>query len=128
MNKKWISLILAAVMLLSFAPFCMTVSAEDGVKHIVVTYDTLGVTPADLGKVQDAVNARTIPEIGVEVEFKAVSAFDAFALFPTWIGTGERVDLMMPLLQDLRTYADQGMILPLDELIDDSPETWLVTE
>lgn len=120
MNKKWISLILAAVMLLSFAPFCMTVSAEDGVKHIVVTYDTLGVTPADLGKVQDAVNARTIPEIGVEVEFKAVSAFDAFALFPTWIGTGERVDLMMPLLQDLRTYADQGMILPLDELIDEN--------
>lgn len=87
------------------------------VSHIIVTYDTLGVTPTDLDKVQAAVNARTVPEIGVEVEFKAVSAYDAFALFPTWIGTGERVDLMMPLLQDLRTYVDQGMILPLDSLI-----------
>ena len=117
MNKKLLSLLLAAIMLLSFVPFRFSASAADDVKHIIVTYDTLGITPADLGKVQDAVNARTIPEIGVEVEFKAVSAYDAFALFPTWIGTGERVDLMMPLLQDLRTYADQGMILPLDDLI-----------
>ncbi len=117
MNKKLLSLLLAAIMLLSFIPFRSSASAADDVKHIIVTYDTLGITPADLGKVQDAVNARTIPEIGVEVEFKAVSAYGAFALFPTWIGTGERVDLMMPLLQDLRTYADQGMILPLDDLI-----------
>ena len=83
MNKKLLSLLLAAIMLLSFVPFRSSASAADDVKHIIVTYDTLGITPADLGKVQDAVNARTIPEIGVEVEFKAVSAYDAFALFPT---------------------------------------------
>ena len=112
MNKKLLSLLLAAIMLLSVVPFRSSASAADDVKHIIVTYDTLGITPADLGKVQDAVNARTIPEIGVEVEFKAVSAYDAFALFPTWIGTGERVDLMMPLLQDLRTYADQDRAPP----------------
>lgn len=88
--------------------------------HIIVTYNTLGTTPPDLQKVQDAVNARTVPEIGVEVEFKATSAYDAFALYPTWIATGERVDLMMPLLQDLRTYVDQGLIDPLDDLIADN--------
>ena len=119
MNKKLLSLLLAAIMMMTFVPLRLSSSADD-VKHIIVTYDTLGITPADLGKVQDAVNARTVPEIGVEVEFKAVSAYDAFALFPTWIGTGERVDLMMPLLQDLRTYVDQGMILPLDDLIDEN--------
>lgn len=95
--------------------------AEEGwtgeVAHIIVTYNTLGTTPPDLQKVQDAVNARTVPEIGVEVEFRATSAFDAFALYPTWIATGERVDLMMPLLQDLRTYVDQGLVEPLDDLI-----------
>ena len=87
------------------------------VDHIIVTYLTLGVTPADLEAVQAAVNERTVKEIGVEVEFNPVSAFDAFALFPTWISTGERIDLMMPLLQDLRTYVDQGLVEPVDDLI-----------
>ena len=85
--------------------------------HIIVTYNTLGTTPADLEKIQTAVNERTIPEIGVEVEFRATSAYDAFALYPTWIATGEQIDLMMPLLQDLRTYVDQGLIEPLDDLL-----------
>lgn len=88
--------------------------------HIIVTYNTLGTTPADLEKIQTAVNERTIPEIGVEVEFRATSAYDAFALYPTWIATGEQIDLMMPLLQDLRTYVDQGLIEPLDDLIADN--------
>lgn len=90
------------------------------VSHIVVTYDTLGTTPPDLQKIQDAVNARTVNEIGVEVEFRAVSAYDAMSLFPTWLATGERIDLMMPLLQDLRTYVDQGLVEPLDDLIADN--------
>lgn len=96
-------------------------SADEGwtgeTAHIIVTYNTLGTTPPDLQKIQDAVNARTVTEIGVEVEFRATSAYDAFALYPTWIATGERIDLMMPLLQDLRTYVDQGLVEPLDDLI-----------
>lgn len=48
--------------------------------HIIVTYLTLGQTPADLQMVQDALNERTVKEIGVEVELKAVSAYDAFSL------------------------------------------------
>ena len=87
------------------------------VDHIIVTYLTLGVTPVDLEAVQAAVNERTVKEIGVEVEFNPVSAYDAFALFPTWISTGERIDLMMPLLQDLRTYVDQGLVESVDDLI-----------
>ncbi len=96
-------------------------SADEGwtgeTAHIIVTYNTLGTTPPDLQKIQDAVNERTVKEIGVEVEFRATSAYDAFALYPTWIATGERIDLMMPLLQDLRTYVDQGLVEPLDDLI-----------
>ncbi len=130
--KKLVCLLLALVMLLSLAA-CDKAPADDTQQndpsannsgeqpqetaHIIVTYNTLGTTPADLQKIQDAVNARTIPEIGVEVEFLATSAYDAFALYPTWLATGERVDLMMPLLQDLRTYVDQGLVEPLDDLI-----------
>lgn len=54
----------------------------------------------------------------MEVEFKAVSAYDAMSLFPTWIATGgEQIDLMMPLLQDLSTYVDQDLLLPMNDLI-----------
>ena len=115
MKKHIISLILALALCLSF----MTVSSlAEEPDHIVVTYLTLGVTPPDLGKVQDKVNETTIPAINVEVEFKAVSAYDAFALFPTWASSGgERIDLMMPLLQDIRSYVDQQLLLPLDDLI-----------
>lgn len=87
------------------------------VDHVIMTYLTLGNTPADLQVVQDAVNEITAKKIGVEVEFKAISAYDAFSQFPTWIATGETVDLMFPLLQDLNTYVSQGLIEPLDSLI-----------
>ena len=87
------------------------------VSHIIVTYLTLGSTPADLQKVQDALNARTTKEIGVEVEFKAVSAYDAMTSFTTWLATGERIDLMFPLLQSLNGFINQGLIEPIEDLI-----------
>ena len=113
--KKSISLLLALALCLSLA--AMPALAESPT-HLVVAYLTLGITPPDLQKVQDAVNEKTIPVINTEVELKAVSAYDAFSLFPTWVSTGgERLDLMMPLLQDLRSYLDQDLLLPLDDLI-----------
>ncbi len=90
------------------------------VSHIIMTYLTLGTTPADLQLVQDAVNEISVKKIGVEVELKPVSAYDAFSQFPLWIGTGEQIDLMMPLMQDLNTYVSQGLVLPLDDLIESS--------
>lgn len=87
------------------------------VSHIIVTYLTLGQTPEDLQMVQDAINERSVEDVGVEVELRAVSAYDAMSQFTTWLATGERYDLMMPLLQDLNTFKDQGLLMPLTELI-----------
>ena len=98
----------------------VTVKAEEwsgDVDHIVMTYMTLGTTPTDLQMVQDALNERSTKEIGVEVELKPVSAYDAMSQFTTWLGTGERFDLMFPLLQDLNSYIDQGLIEPITDLI-----------
>lgn len=115
MTKRLLSLLLSLTLLLSVSAIPAFAEEPD---HIVVSYLTLGTTPPDLQLVQDAVNALTIPQINVDVELKAVSAYDAFALFPTWIATGgERIDLMMPLLQDIRGYVDQSLLLPLDDLI-----------
>ena len=115
MRKQVVSILLALALCLSLVSVPALAEEPD---HIVVTFLTLGATPPDLVKVQDKVNEKTIPQINVEVEFKAVSAYDAFALFPTWVSTGgERIDLMLPLLQDIRSYVDQQLLLPLDDLI-----------
>ncbi len=98
---------------------------EDGewtgeVSHIVMTYLTLGTTPADLQLIQDTINEISVKKIGVEVELRPYSAYDAFSQFPILIGTGEPIDLMIPLMQDMNTYISQGLIKPLDELIESS--------
>lgn len=85
--------------------------------HIVMTYLTLGNTPSDVQKVQDAVNEITVPDIGVEVEFKPIAIFDTSSQYSLWISSGEQVDLMMVAFTNLATYADQGLIEPLDEYI-----------
>lgn len=87
------------------------------VSHIVMTYLTLGTTPKDMLKVQDAVNEITVPNIGVEVEFKPIAIFDTFSQYSLWISSGEQVDLMMIIFANMNTYSDQGLILPLDELL-----------
>ena len=115
MKKRLVCSLLALLLCLTMTS--LPALAEEP-EHLVVSYLTLGTTPPDLARVQEKVNEVTIPAINVEVEFKAVSAYDAFALFPTWVATGgERIDLMLPLLQDIRGYVDQQLLLPLDELI-----------
>lgn len=41
--------------------------------HVIMTYLTLGETPADLQAVQDAINEISTKEINVEVELKPVA-------------------------------------------------------
>ena len=90
--------------------------------HIIVTYITSGTDPADLGKVQDAVNELTVPEINVEVEFKPISFTDSLSQYSMWIGAGEQIDLMCIAFQDFKSYVDQGMIEPLSALLDSDGE------
>ena len=121
MKKKMSMLIAAAITAGMLSGTTVNAQEWEGdVDHIVVTYLTLGTTPADLMMVQDALNERTTKEIGVEVELRAVSAFDAMSQFTTWLGTGERFDLMFPLLQDLNGYINQGLIEPLTDLISEN--------
>lgn len=93
---------------------------EGDTSHIIMTYMTLGSTPADLQKVQDAVNEITVPDIGVEVEFKTIAIFDATAQYPLWVSGGEQVDLMMIAFANVASFADQGLIEPLDALIEEN--------
>ncbi len=85
--------------------------------HIIVTYLTLGTTPKDLAKVQEAVNAITVPKINVEVEFKPIGISESMTNYSLWISSGEQVDLMMLAFQNVATYTSTGSLEPLKELI-----------
>ena len=88
--------------------------------HLVITYLYMAAAPADLQKVQDAVNAITVPEINVEVEFKPLGIGDSFTNYSLWISSGETVDLMMLAFQDIKTYVNSGQIEELDSYISET--------
>lgn len=88
--------------------------------HLVVSYVYMNSSPADLDKVQEAVNDITVPEINVEIEFKPLSIGDSFKNYSLWISSGETVDLMMLAFQDIKTYVNSGQIEELDSYISES--------
>lgn len=87
--------------------------------HIVMTYQTMEYSVLDdVKEVLEAINEITIPEIGVEVEFKFVDARDAYSEYSLWIGNGKHVDLMVMNNQDITAYINRNMLLPIDDLLE----------
>ncbi len=85
--------------------------------HVIMTYLTLGETPADLQAVQDAINEISTKEINVEVELKPVAIPDAFSNYSLWIGSGEQIDLMCIAFQGINNYVTSGQLTPIDDLL-----------
>jgi putative aldouronate transport system substrate-binding protein len=69
--------------------------------------------------VEAAVNEITIPAKNIEVEFRPISLADSFSNYSLWISSGESVDLMCLLAQDIRQYVTSGQLEPLDGYIGD---------
>lgn len=87
--------------------------------HIVVTMPvTEGVDLRGLPQVQEAVNAITVPEIGVEVEFMTLLAQNSPTEYPQSIVAGKQIDLMLLNNENIKGYVGQEMLLPLDKLLD----------
>lgn len=99
-----------------------TLDAEDvwsgEVDKVIMTFLTAGVEPADLGIVQDAINEITTKKIGVEIEFKPVSIFEAPATVPMWIGGGEQLDLFCAAFTGLDPFISLNMIEPMTDLLE----------
>lgn len=94
------------------------VHSED-VRHIVVTYPIAFDTNMDgLPEVQAAINAITVPELGVEVELMVVDAAKTGTTYPNNITLGKQIDLMVLNNENIETYVNQGMLLPLDSLLE----------
>ena len=86
-------------------------------RSIKVTWVHYSGVPADMQEVTDAVNAITVPEIGVEVEFVPMSLGDTMTKYTTMIASNERMDLMLLLFQDPLQYYSNGSLEPLNDLM-----------
>lgn len=89
----------------------------DEITHIIMTYLTVGQTPADLKMVEDAINEISREAIGVEVELRDVAIPDTFSNYSMWIGSGEQIDLMCIAFQGLNNYVNSGQLLAIDDLL-----------
>lgn len=95
-------------------------ASQDEIYEVIMQFPTLGSTPQDLQLVEDALNKRTEPEIGVHVTFLPVSAFEVNSVTNLMISTGEKLDLMISLFESggVSGYVNKGVLLELDELVE----------
>ncbi len=87
--------------------------------EVVMTFPTLGNTPADLQLVEDAVNAITVPEVNVKVKLYPISLFDLTTQSNLMIANNEKLDLLLIFspIGPISDYVNKGMLIPLDELV-----------
>lgn len=117
----WILLCIAVLATLLVACDASTAPTEpvpDTIEHIVVTYPIgFEATVEGLPQVQEAINAITIPELGVEVELLVVDAAKTATVYPNSITLGKRIDLMVLNNENIEDYANNRLVIPLDSLL-----------
>ena len=98
--KKILAITLALVMVLSLFVGCgnKAASGEGEVTKIVVAFPTWSGAPADLQMIQDAMNAISVPAIGVEATLMVVD----FASY------GQQMTLMMSGDEQLDVISNLG--------------------
>jgi len=123
--KKAIALILLTLFLAGNLTACGSGakqgngSSED-IYEVVMEFPTLGQTPRDLQLVEDEINKRTEPEIGVHVTLYPVSAFEMTSQTNLMVSTGEKLDLACLLYEagGVSSYVNKGVLIELDDLVE----------
>lgn len=96
-------------------------AAEDSkeIYEVVMQYPILESVPADLQKVEDALNLRTEKEIGVHVKFYPASSSELNSVTNLMISSGEKLDLMISMFEGgVSSYVNKGILLELDGLVE----------
>jgi putative aldouronate transport system substrate-binding protein len=79
-------------------------------------------SPGDLGpgfqEMEDALNAMMERDIGVHVRFEPVGLMESQQKAALMVSSGEQLDISLTFLGALRPLVESGMILPLDDLIE----------
>ena len=91
------------------------------VEKVVMTWIHGGNDNVYLDQVQSTLNDYLRDKIGVEIEFRQVSVFDAPSQYTMWIGGGEEVDLMGIAYVGLGIFIQMNMLEPLDDYLSSAP-------
>lgn len=136
MKKRIISMLLAGCMILSLAACgnskspetktetktadnteAETKAADSGeVWECVIPWPSIGDAPVGLADVEAAVNAITIPEIGVKVVINPIYCFDLPSQQNLMISSGDKLDLALMMFESNASYVNNGSIIELTEL------------
>ncbi|PQP80172.1 hypothetical protein C0Q44_28765 [Paenibacillus sp. PCH8] len=91
-------------------------STQANVEKIVFAMPSFNRIPDDVSKVKDAINAITIPKIGVEVDFNLYGPADYAQKVNLALQSGEQMDIFTTLGQ-FTNYVSKNQVYPLEELL-----------
>ena len=132
MKKKIVSVLLVAAMAMSVLAGCGSSAGEatesssteetasaESTEPVKIVMESLyfDAVPADLDKVEAAINEITIPEINVEIELYPVAYMEVSSKIGLMISGQEQIDLVVnPFRTDYLSLVNKNMLLPLDDL------------
>ncbi len=115
--RKLLSLLLALTMVFGL---CSIAQAEEPYEVVIETV-TFGAEYADIPAIEEAINAITVPAINVTVKILNVGIPQHAQKISMMIAGGEKADLVMAgLTLPMANMAADGMLMPLDELVETS--------
>ncbi|WP_019637287.1 ABC transporter substrate-binding protein [Paenibacillus fonticola] len=129
-KKGLVSLLLTIMMLGSILGGCGSAAdsnansqgAGDSTKakaeKIVFAMPSFNRIPSDIGRVTDAINAITVPKIGVEVDFKIFGPADYAQKVNLALQSGEQMDVFTTLGQ-FTSYVSKSQLYPLEDLLEE---------
>ena len=121
-SKKFLSALMAVTLFGTVFTSCSKSSQDsaDGKKgepvEIVYAYTTFNKISEDLGSVEKAINAITVPKINVKVKLKPMAISNYSQQVNLAIQSGEDLDVFHTL-GDLNQYTSKNECAPLDSLI-----------
>ena len=109
---------LLALLLVGLLVACDKAPSADEPVEIMFTYYLNGTVPADLEKVQAAINIITEREIGVKVKLNPLSSGTYKDQINLALASGERLDVFAMNGSRFASYVSSGQILPLNDLLE----------
>ncbi|MDP9698642.1 ABC transporter substrate-binding protein [Paenibacillus polysaccharolyticus] len=116
-----LSLVLCGSLLAGCGTESSSSSAQEGngsqkVDKVVFAMPSFNRIPDDISKVTAAINAITVPKIGVEVDFRLYGPADYAQKVNLALQSGEQMDVFTTLGQ-FTNYASKNQLYPLEELL-----------
>lgn len=100
----------------SDAPDSGDVNTDD-IYEVVMIIPTLGAEPAGIADVENAINAITGPEIGVNVSLYPIFVSDLTSQTNMMMQSGDKLDLAMIFISGVGEYVSKEALLELDDLM-----------